>query len=105
MNQLITDIWPYTMPIFLGLIVAFARYVYNLKERVAVMERVIENLTKTIDSMQKRMDNHSKKQDDILKAITDMQVSFTKQFGKLETAQASIATDVKNINRTLSIKS
>lgn len=102
MNALLNDIW---LPVFSALLTSFGLYIgyiHQLRMKVAVME-------KTIDNIQRRMDNHSKKQDDILEAITQLKVEIVGRFADYEkninaivTEQAVISTEVKNITKTLS---
>ena len=103
MNTVVTDIWPYLLTALLGVVGAYARYVHNLKERVAVLEQTIEDQQKTLDNMQKRMDSHSKKQDDILDRITNMEKEVLKQMGTMATNIASLASDLKGLNNLLAI--
>lgn len=107
MNQVVTDIWPYLMPCLLGFIVWQWKENHGVKIRVAVLEKTIddvqtnvkkdiENIQKTIENMQKRQDSHSKKQDEILKLMTDMKLEIVREV-------STISTEVKAINRVLSI--
>lgn len=105
----ITDLWP-VLSIVVPIVVLYFGYIQQLRIRVAVLEKTVENQQLVIENQQKRMDNHSKKQDAILDAITNLKVEIVKQMAATEkqvnsikTEQITIAADVKNINRTLSI--
>lgn len=104
MNTVMTDIWPYLMTALFGVVIAYARYVHNLKERVAVLEKTLEDQEKILDNMQKRMDNHSKKQDDILDKINSMEREVLKQMGTMNANFSSLASDVKNLSNLIAQK-
>ena len=110
MNTVMIDLWPYMTPALIGLVIAYARYVHNLKERVAVMERTLEDLQKTIEKIQKRQDSHSQKQDDILQAISTLKVELVRQNGEtgkqistIAAKQEAIFNDMQIIKQELNI--
>ena len=103
MDELLKDIWPILLTALVTAAAGYVGYIHNLKVRVAVLEKTIEDLLRTIDSMQKRMDSHSKKQDDILEKIGSMEKEVLKQMGVMGASIGSLASDVKNLNNLLSI--
>lgn len=114
MNALMSDLWPILMTALVGVVIGYARYVHNLKERVAVLENKIDDLKKEVDDlrqsiykdiegMQKRMDSHSKKQDDVLEKINSMERELLKQMGVMGVNIGSLASDVKNLSNLISI--
>lgn len=114
MNAIMSDLWPILMTALVGVIIGYARYVHNLKERVAVLENKIDDLKKEvddlrksiykdIDGMQKRMDSHSKKQDDILEKINSMERELLKQMGVMGVNIGTLASDVRNISNLISV--
>lgn len=96
MNQVITDLWPYLIPALLAVVGWQWKEAHSLRLKVVVLEKTIEDIQKEIDSMKKRQDSHSKKQDEIVTLITDLKLEMVKQIGGL-------TTEVKSINRVLSI--
>lgn len=109
MNNVMTDIWPYLLTAVLPAIGLYAGYIHQLKTKVAVLERTIEDQAQTLEKMQKRMDSHSKKQDEILQAISKMEVNLISQFSSAEkqivaitTKQDVITRDVQDIKQKLS---
>jgi len=96
MTELLSDIWPILLTAAVGTIGVLVRYLYNLKERVAVLEKSMENL-------QRRMDSHSKKQDDILEKINSMDRELVKQMGAMAANISALSSDLKGLNNLLSI--
>lgn len=110
MNTLLNDIWPYLLTAAVPTIGLYIGYIHQLRMKMAVVEKTLETLQRNQDNMQKRMDSHSKKQDEILNAIAVMKVELVEKIAATEkhisaitAEQAVIATEVKNINHTLSI--
>ena len=112
MSNVIAELQPILMTAFIGVIIGYARYVHNLKERVAVlektiedlkqtMERTTENLEKTIENIQKRQDSHSKKQDDILDRISSMEKEVLKQMGAMGATISSMGSELKGLSNYL----
>ena len=66
MNQVMTDIWPYLLPVFLMGITGLIGWVHNLRTRVAILEN-------TVEKQQERLDSHSKKQDEVLVKMNSME--------------------------------
>lgn len=114
MNTLTVTLVSVMLTAFLGIIIAYARYVHELKERVSVQESKIDdlkqeledlrkNIYKDIENMQKRMDSHSKKQDDILNRISSMEKEVLKQMGTMGANIASLSSDLKGLNNLLAV--
>lgn len=103
MNGVMTDLWPYLVTALFAAIAAYARYVHNVKERVAVLEKTLEDQQKVLDNMQKRMDNHSKKQDDILERISSMEKEVLKEMSSMTANIASLASDLKGLSNLLAV--
>lgn len=112
MNQVMIDLWPLIVPVFLGAIVYQWRENHQLKIRVAVLENTVENLETTLTNIQKRQDSQSKKQDDILdrigamekevlKQVAGVQTSFSKQISDVSSTVASLAGDVKGLSNLI----
>lgn len=112
MNQVMIDLWPLIVPVFLGAIVYQWRENHQLKIRVAVLENTVENLEATLTNIQKRQDSQSKKQDDILdrigamekevlKQVAGVQTSFSKQISDVSSTVASLAGDVKGLSNLI----
>ena len=76
MNSVMMDIWPYLLPALLAGIAGLVGWVHNLRTRVAILEKMMENL-------QKRMDSHSKKQDEILDKMNSMDRELMRQMSSL----------------------
>ena len=109
MNNLMQEIWPFLLTAALPSIAMYVGYIHQLKTKVAVLERTIEDQAETLDKMQKRMDSHSKKQDEILKAISDMELKLVtklaateKQIAVITTTQENIISDVREIKQNIS---
>jgi hypothetical protein len=94
----LTDLWP-VLSIVVPIVVLYFGYIQQLRIRVAVLEKTVENQQLIIDNQQKRMDSHSKKQDDILDLVTDLKVEMVKQISQMTAELGTISADVKNINR------
>lgn len=112
MNDFITDLHTILMTAFIGVVIAYARYVHNLKERVAVLEKTIEDLNqtmerttedieKTFDNIQKRLDSHSKKYDDILDRIGMMEKEVLKETGSVRADISALASDLKGLSNLI----
>jgi len=109
MNSLLIDLWPYILTATVPSVGIYIGYIHQMRIKIAVMEKALEAIQQNLDNMQKRVDNHSKKQDEILNAISQLKVEIVKAFSDQEkhinsitNDQAIIATEVKNINHTLS---
>lgn len=114
MNTVIADLQPILMTTFIGVIIAYARYVNNLQQRVSVLEKTIEDLKqtmehttedieKTIDSIQKRLDSHSKKYDAILERIGSMEKEVLKETGSVRADISSLAEALKGLSNMILI--
>ncbi len=103
MNALLSDIWPFLLTALITAVGGYVGYIHNLKVRVAVLEKTIEDLIGTIENMQKRMDSHSKKQDDILDSVNALKLELLDRMGTMGSNLASLASDVKNLNNLLAI--
>ena len=112
MNAVVTDLWPILMTAIIGVIIGYARYVHNLKERVAVLENKIDDLKgeldnlksaiyKDLENMQKRMDSHSKKQDEILEKISGMEKEFIRQVGDVRSDISALATELRSFSNLI----
>ena len=112
MNAVVTDLWPILMTALVGVIIGYARYVHNLKERVAVLENKIDDLKgdldnlksaiyKDLENMQKRMDSHSKKQDEILEKISGMEKEFIRQVGDVRSDISALATELRSFSNLI----
>ena len=102
MNVLLSDLWP-ALTIIVPIVVLYFGYIQQLRIRVAVLEETVKHQQTLIENQQKRMDSHSKKQDDILDLITDLKLEMVKQIGKMSSELGTIASDVKNINRSFKV--
>lgn len=98
----ISDIWP-VVTVIVPIVVLYFGYIQQLRIRVAVLEKTVENQQQVIESQQKRMDSHSKKQDEILNLITDLKLEMLKQNSNLSNELSIVAADVKNLARALSV--
>ena len=98
----LTDLWP-LLTIIVPIVVLYFGYIQQLRIRVAVLEKTVENQQQIIDNQQKRMDSHSKKQDDVLDLVTDLKVEMVKQISQMTAELGTISADVKNINRMFGI--
>ena len=58
MNAVVTDLWPILMTALVGVIIGYARYVHNLKERVVVLEDKIKNLKDEIENLKNHQQRH-----------------------------------------------
>lgn len=96
----------------IGVIIGYARYVHNLKERVSVLEKGIsdlnqkindmkENIEKTIENIQKRLDSHSKKYDAILERIGSMEKELLKETGSVRADIAGLKSDLEGFSRLI----
>lgn len=106
MSPIISDIQVVLMTAFIGVVIAYARYVHNLKERVAVleesikdlkqeMERTTEDIEKTFDNIQKRLDSHSKKYDAILERIGSMEKELLKETGSVKANISELKSELR----------
>ena len=114
MNTLAITLVSVLLTTFLGVIIGYARYVHNLKERVSVLESKIDDLKQELDSlkeniykdisrMQDRLDSHSKKQDAILDRIGAMEKEVLKEMGAMGASISSLASDLKGLNKLISV--
>lgn len=112
MNTVITDLQPILTTAFIGIVIGYARYVHNLKERVAVLEKTVVdmrdemlnvtgNIMKTIENIQKRQDSHSRKQDDILNRISAMEKEVLKEVGAMGAQISSMGSELKGLSNML----
>lgn len=102
------------MTALVGVVVGYARYVHNLKERVAVLENKIDDLKQELDTLkesiykdisriQDRLDSHSKKQDAILDRIGSMEKEVLKQMGSMGANISSLASDLKGLSNLIAV--
>lgn len=103
METVVSNIQPILFTALVGVIIAYARYVNTLKTRVAVLEKIVENMTDSIKSMKERLDSHSKKQDEIYDTLTAMKLEIVKEMGKMASNVSSLASDLKGLNNLLAI--
>lgn len=96
MNSVMTDLWPYLLPIFLTGIAGLIGWVHNLRTRVAILERTVEN-------QQKRIDSHSAKQDGLLDKMNSMEKKFIETVGGVRTDIQGLASDVKGLSNLILI--
>jgi hypothetical protein len=94
MNRVMIDIWPYLLPVLLAGGAGLIGWVHNLRTRVAILEKMTENL-------QKRMDSHSKKQDEILDKMNSMERELLRQVGNINVSMGSLSSDVQGLSRLL----
>ena len=94
MNSVMTDIWPYLLPVLLAGIVGLVGWVHNLRTRVAILE-------KTVDNQQKRIDSHSAKQDGLLDKMNSMEKKFIEQVGEVRTDIQRLSSDVKGLSNLI----
>lgn len=98
----LSDLWP-LLTIIVPIVVLYFGYIQQLRIRVAVLEKTVENQKQIIDNQQKRMDSHSKKQDEILNLVTDLKLEMVKQISNMTSELGTISADVKNINRMFAV--
>lgn len=114
MNTLAVTLTSVLLTTLLGIIIGYARYVHNLKERVSVLESKIddlkqeldalkENIYKDIERIQDRLDSHSKKQDAILDRIGSMEKEVLKQMGQMGASMATLSSDLKGLSNLLAV--
>ena len=96
MNSVMVDIWPYLLPVLLAGIAGLVGWVHNLRTRVAILEKMMENL-------QKRMDSHSKKQDDILDKMNSMDRELMRQMSSLSSEIQALSILLKYSDNIYSV--
>ena len=112
MSNVIAELQTILTTTFVGIVIAYARYVHNLKERVAVLENsfgdmkqemknITENNKETIGNIQKRLDSHSKKYDDILERISSMEREVLKETGSVRADISSLSSDLKGLSNLI----
>ena len=112
MNSFFIDIQPILTTSAIGVIIAYARYVHNLQQRVAVLEKTIddmkqtmdrttENIEKTIENIQKRLDSHSKKYDAILERIGSMEKELLKETGSVRADISELKSDLRGFSNLI----
>lgn len=112
MSNVIADLQPILTTTFVGIVIAYARYVHNLKERVAVLEKsfddleqemknITENIKETIGNIQKRLDNHSKKYDAILERIGSMEREVLKETGSIKADFSELKSDLRGFSNLI----
>ncbi len=95
MAALLNDIWPILLAAITSALLGSVGFIHNLKTRVAVLEKIIENL-------QKRVDSHSKKQDEVIEKMNVMQAQVLKQFGDMGAQISSLSAEVRNMIEMIS---
>jgi len=96
MNSVMMDIWPYLFPALLAGIAGLVGWVHNLRTRVAILEKMMENL-------QKRMDSHSKKQDEILDKMNSMDRELMRQMSSLSSEIQALSILLKYSDNIYSV--
>ena len=96
MNSLMTDIWPYLLPALIAGIAGLIGWVHNLRTRVAILERTVEN-------QQKRIDSHSAKQDGLLDKMNSMEKKFIETVGDVRSDIQGLSSDVKGLSQLILI--
>lgn len=94
MNNLVVELWPYVLPVLLAGIVALVGWVHNLRTRVAILE-------KTVEQQQKRIDSHSIKQDGLLDKMNSMEKNFIETIGNARKDIQGLSSDVKNLSQLI----
>ena len=94
MNNLVIELWPYLLPLLLAGIVGLVGWVHNLRTRVAILE-------KTVEQQQKRIDSHSTKQDGLLDKINTLEKNFIEQVGGVRKDIQGLSSDVKNLSQLI----
>lgn len=94
MNNLMLDLWPYLLPAFIAGIVGMIGWVHNLRTRVAILE-------KTVDNQQKRIDSHSAKQDGLLDKMNSMEKKFIENVGDVRKDIQGLSSDVKGLSQLI----
>ena len=94
MNNLMMDLWPYLLPALIAGIVGLVGWVHNLRTRVAILE-------KTVDNQQKRIDRHSAKQDGLLDKMNSMEKKFIENVGDVRKDIQGLASDVKGLSQLI----
>ena len=94
MNNLMIDIWPYLMPVLFAGIAGTIGWVHNLRTRVAILERTVEN-------QQKRIDSHSSKQDGLLDKMNTMEKKFIENMGNVRSDIQGLSSDVKGLSNLI----
>ena len=94
MNNLVVELWPYVLPVLIGGIVGLVGWVHNLRTRVAILE-------KTVEQQQKRIDSHSVKQDGLLDKMNSMEKKFIEQVGTVRTDIQGLSSDVKGLSQLI----
>lgn len=94
MNNLMIDIWPYLLPALIAGIAGLIGWVHNLRTRVAILEKTVEN-------QQKRIDSHSSKQDGLLDKMNSMEKKFIENMGNVRSDIQGLASDVKGLRRLI----
>ena len=112
MSTFISDLQPILMTAFIGVVIGYARYVHNLKERTAVLENTVEDLKQmmdrmketmenTIENIQKRLDSHSKKYDAILERIGSMEKELLKETGSVRVDISELKSDLRGFSNLI----
>lgn len=94
MNNLMIDIWPYLMPVLFAGIAGTIGWVHNLRTRVAILEKMVDN-------QQKRIDSHSSKQDGLLDKMNAMEKKFIENMGDVRSDIQGLASDVKGLSNLI----
>ena len=96
MNSLMTDLWPFLLPALIAGIVGLVGWVHNLRTRVAILERTVEN-------QQKRIDSHSVKQDGLLDKMNSLEKKMIEQVGGVRTDIQGLMSEVKGLSNLILI--
>ena len=90
------DLWPFLLPVLIGGIVGLVGWVHNLRTRVAILERTVEN-------QQKRIDSHSVKQDGLLDKMNSLEKKMIEQVGGVRTDVQGLMSEIKGLSNLILI--
>lgn len=94
MNNLMNDLWPYLLPALIAGIAGLIGWVHNLRTRVAILEKMVDN-------QQKRIDSHSSKQDGLLDKMNTMEKKFIENMGDVRSDIQGLSSDVKGLSNLI----
>ena len=97
MNTVITELQPILTTAFIGVIIAYARYVHNLQQRVAVLEKSIDDMKlsieRTTENIEKTIEPYQMQQEIIEHlrySVKGEQITFYGDGEKIVTAQNTV---------------
>ena len=88
------DLWPYLLPALIAGIAGLIGWVHNLRTRVAILEKTVEN-------QQKRIDSHSIKQDGFLDKINDLEKKMIEQVGGVRADIQGLLSEFKGLSNLI----